>query len=79
MRRFSSLAFLLSLAAFASATAQDRTTPASPNDSLFKRARRLVAEGNGAAGRTMVDSILHRYTEGTPDSRYTAVVMPMRI
>lgn len=28
------------------------------NDSIFRRARRLVSEGNGAAGRALVDSIL---------------------
>ena len=67
MRRLSLFVFLLLVAASSPAFAQDGTTPASPNDSLFKRARRLVAEGNGAAGRTMVDSILHRYTEGSAD------------
>ena len=29
-----------------------------PNDSLFRHARRLVGEGNGVAGRALVDSLL---------------------
>jgi cell division protein FtsN len=32
--------------------------PRPSNDSLFRRARRLVSEGNGAAGRALVDSLL---------------------
>jgi cell division protein FtsN len=32
--------------------------PRPANDSIFRRARRLVSEGNGAAGRALVDSIL---------------------
>ena len=36
------------------------------NDSLFRRARRLVAEGNGVAGRALVDSILKSNAEGSP-------------
>src|SRR4051812_34031188 len=35
-------------------------------DSLFRRAKRLVAEGNGPAGRALVDSVLHGAAEGTP-------------
>jgi cell division protein FtsN len=34
-------------------------------DSLFRRAKRLVAEGNGTAGRALVDSVLRSATEGT--------------
>ncbi len=45
------------------ASAQTTTSP--PNDSLFRRARRMVGEGNGAAGRAMVDSLLKRAEEGT--------------
>ena len=33
-------------------------------DSLFRRARRLVSEGNGVAGRALVDSLLRAATEG---------------
>lgn len=36
------------------------------NDSLFRRARRLVGEGSGAAGRALVDSLLRAASEGTP-------------
>jgi hypothetical protein len=32
--------------------------PPPANDSLFRRARRMVSEGNGAAGRALVDSLL---------------------
>ncbi|MEO8619577.1 MAG: SPOR domain-containing protein [bacterium] len=37
----------------------------SPNDPIFRRARRLVSEGNGTAGRALVDSILKREEEGS--------------
>jgi cell division septation protein DedD len=39
---------------------------ASATDSTYQRARRLVSEGDGAAGRAIVDSILRASTEGTP-------------
>jgi cell division protein FtsN len=35
-------------------------------DSLFRRARRLVAEGNGVAGRALVDSLLRAADQTTP-------------
>ena len=35
-------------------------------DSVFRRAQRLVAEGNGLAGRTIVDSVLALTPENTP-------------
>jgi cell division septation protein DedD len=35
-------------------------------DSLFRRARRLVAEGNGMAGRALVDSLLRAADQTTP-------------
>ena len=38
----------------------------SPSDSIYQRARRLVSEGDGAAGRAIVDSILRAAAEGTP-------------
>lgn len=38
-----------------------------PRDTLFLRARRLVASGNGAAGRTLVDSALAAATAGTTE------------
>jgi cell division septation protein DedD len=40
--------------------------PRPANDSLFRRARRLVSEGNGAAGRALVDSLLTATDPATP-------------
>jgi cell division septation protein DedD len=51
------------VAAFAAA-AQAR--PVTPADSVFARARLLVAGGNGAAGRVLVDSMLTVATPGSP-------------
>lgn len=39
--------------------------PLSPNDSVFRRARRLVSEGNGASGRALIDSMVRVSAEGT--------------
>ena len=39
--------------------------PMPANDSLFRRARRMVSEGRGAAGRAIVDSLMRRAAEGT--------------
>jgi cell division septation protein DedD len=63
MRRF----VLFSLLLMCVASSSDAQTGASsvPNDSLFRRARRMVSEGNGAAGRAMVDSLLKKAEEGT--------------
>jgi len=38
--------------------ANSDSIPRPANDSLFRRARRMVSEGNGAAGRALVDSLL---------------------
>ena len=63
----------LAVAAAASAQTPDSTgksrAPAAsdPRDTLFLRARRLVAEGNGAAGRALVDSALAAATVGTTE------------
>ena len=69
MRRFALLSSLLSslllVSAIASVRAQSSVLPVSPNDSVFRRARRLVSEGNGAAGRALVDSVLGREQEGS--------------
>ena len=74
MRRFSPLAALLLFAPAANAqtTAAD-TMPglASPiarpaTDSLYRHARRLVAEGNGVAGRALVDSLLRAADPAMP-------------
>jgi cell division septation protein DedD len=40
--------------------------PLPASDSIFRRARRLVSEGNGAAGRALVDSMVRAAEEGTP-------------
>ena len=44
----------------------DAAIPRSANDSLFRRARRLVSEGNGVAGRSLVDSLLAAADPSTP-------------
>ena len=64
MRRFA-LSGLLLACAFSGARAQSSATPLSPNDSVFRRARRSVSDGNGAAGRAVVDSLLKREQEGS--------------
>ena len=56
---------LLALAFPALLAAQAPATPP-PADSLYQRAARLVREGQGAAGRTLVDSIITTLTEGEP-------------
>lgn len=38
---------------------------ASESDSLFRRARRMVSDGNGTAGRALVDSVLRTEPEGS--------------
>lgn len=40
------------------APAKNDPIPRPANDSLFRRARRMVSEGNGTAGRALVDSLL---------------------
>ena len=65
MRRFALPGCLLVLSVAAMAHAQSSATSVSPNDSLFRRARRFVSEGNGAAGRALVDTLLRREQEGT--------------
>lgn len=77
MRRLPILfAVVMLAAAAASAEGQDTTagttlrvagqTPRPATDSLFRRARRLVAEGNGAAGRALVDSLMRAADPVTP-------------
>lgn len=57
-------AFLVGLAS-TDIGAQTNSAAVSPRDSIFRRARRLVADGNGTTGRTLVDSLLRQSTEGT--------------
>lgn len=67
MRSKSSIhvALVLALASFQSEAIAQGATPQARTDSMFLRARELVAEGNGAAGRALVDSILGAEKEGT--------------
>jgi len=53
-------------AAQGSAPATTTSSARSASDSVFQRARRLVSDGNGAAGRALVDSMLRAASEGTP-------------
>lgn len=63
MRR---LALLGSLLLFPVLKAHGQSPAQSPgNDSLFRRARRMVTEGNGVAGRALVDSLLKGESEGS--------------
>ncbi|MEP7001353.1 MAG: SPOR domain-containing protein [bacterium] len=64
MRRLAPFSCLLLFLITANGVAQSATT-LSPNDSIFRRARRLVSEGNGPAGRALVDSLLKREQEGS--------------
>ena len=48
------------------AGAQGTSVSAPSSDSLFRRARRMVSEGNGGAGRALVDTVLQRAEVGTP-------------
>jgi cell division septation protein DedD len=48
------------------APAKGDSIPRPANDSLFRRARRMVSEGNGAAGRALVDSLLAAADPSTP-------------
>lgn len=57
------MAFAASGTAQGAAPADRPPLPAT--DSIFKRARRLVSEGDGAAGRAIVDSMLRVATEGS--------------
>jgi hypothetical protein len=64
MRRrppLSALALLAALVATPLAAPRAQT----PTEGPYARARRLVSEGNGVAGRTLVDSLLAAATPGT--------------
>lgn len=64
-RRFVLLLVLLTAAISLRAAAQSPTPTTAVGDSMFRRARRMVSDGNGAAGRALVDSLLRREEEGT--------------
>ena len=65
MRRVLLSGGLLLMGALPGAYAQSSATSVSPNDSVFRRARRSVSEGKGTAGRAVVDSLLKREQEGS--------------
>lgn len=65
MRRIVLSAALLLTAIASRSEAQTETTRTSPNDSLFRRAKRLVAEGNAVVGRTLIDSLMRHAPEGS--------------
>lgn len=50
----------------AGASRSDDALPRPANDSLFRHARRLVSEGHGVAGRTLIDSLLVAADPATP-------------
>jgi cell division protein FtsN len=50
----------------AQGSAGNSAAPLPATDSTFRRARRLVSEGDGATGRAIVDSLLRAAAEGTP-------------
>ena len=56
---------LLLLVTALSGTAGAQSPAPTPSDAIFGRAKRLVSEGNGTAGRALVDSVLRRTPEGT--------------
>jgi hypothetical protein len=51
--------------AFAQMSGAQTPAPATRMDSLFARAQQLVSDGNGAAGRALVDSVLGSSSEGS--------------
>ena len=65
MHRFALFGFLMIACLASPCGGQSGALPSAPNDSIFKRARQMVGEGNGAAGRAIVDSVLKRAEEGT--------------
>jgi cell division septation protein DedD len=72
MRHLSRIIVPTIVAVFALASrseAQGTLTSAPPlpaTDSIFRRARRLVSEGDGGTGRALVDSLLRAASEGSP-------------
>jgi cell division protein FtsN len=69
MRSLATTTITALVAALALATpigAQSSTqVPLPATDSVFRRARRLISDGDGAAGRALVDSMLRASAEGT--------------
>jgi cell division protein FtsN len=77
MRRLAVCVSLLSMLALPAAHGQATPTssgiapapgmPRPANDTLFRRARRLVGEGNGVVGRALVDSLLAAAAPGSTE------------
>ena len=66
MTRLHTLTLLFAaLITFAPAEAPAQQSDSATTDTMFLRARRLVTDGNGAAGRALVDSLLAAATPGT--------------
>src|SRR4051794_15872374 len=66
MRALARLCVVATLAVAPSVGAQvNAPTRPSPTDSIFARAKQLVVNGNGAAGRLLVDSVI---AATSPDS-----------
>jgi cell division protein FtsN len=63
--RLRALQYSLIVTGLAALTASAQTPPASSADSVYKRAQLLVAGGNSAAGRVLVDSMLAVAAPGT--------------
>jgi len=56
----------MALASRVDAQASPRPRATTPTDSIFMRARQLVVNGNGAAGRLLVDSVIAATNPDTP-------------
>ena len=72
MRSLASRTIVVLVAAFClseTSAAQSATAASLPSlpgtDSIFRRARRLVSDGNGTSGRALVDSMLRASVEGS--------------
>ncbi len=65
MTRFRTPLLLLALAAALPVAGGAQQADSAVTDTMFLRARRLVADGNGAAGRALADSLLSAATPGT--------------
>ncbi len=67
MRRIAGITLFLAITAITVTTAAHAQSDAAiaQRDTLFKRARRMVVDGNGVAGRALVDSLLKQAEEGT--------------
>lgn len=67
VRSLSVAALLTALAPLVSATGAQRATVPTIPDSLYRRAQRLVSDGDGARGRALVDSLLRLTPDGSAE------------